>query len=227
MRKLFTICHLVILLAIMALFCLPAHAGWEKESKDVEFTGKTVFEESITANGGVAGDVTGATAGTHTGPVIATTVSASGAATFSAAVTIVAVDVGDTTNYTVLAANSGHTHIIPAISADSTYTMPAESAGLYYKFVNATGAAEAQDWTFDTGTNTAYFVGGLAQIDVVGVQTNAITYTYSDGNSNSKLGVLTPKAGTVVEMWCVDGTTWYVSGIVHSDTDTGVTFADQ
>jgi hypothetical protein len=137
------------------------------------------------------------------------------------------VDVGNTTNYTVLAANSGQTHIIPAITADTTFTMPAEAAGLYYKFVNATGAAEAQDWTFDTGANANYFVGGVVQFDEVGAQTNSITYYFSDGNSNSKLGVLTPTAGTVIEMWCTDGTTWYVSGTVHSTTDTGVTFADQ
>ena len=136
-------------------------------------------------------------------------------------------DVGDTTNYTVLAANAGSVHIIPDVTADSTYTMPAEVAGMYYKFVYAGGAADAQDWIIDTGNDTNYFVGGISQIDVTGVGTNVVTQYYSDGNSNSKIGVLTPEAGTVLEMWCIDGTTWYVSGTVYSDTDTGVTFADQ
>jgi hypothetical protein len=135
--------------------------------------------------------------------------------------------VTDTNAYTVLDNNSGQVHIVPDLTADCTITMPAEAANQYYKFVYAGGAADGQDWIIDTGTNSAYFVGGLTQIDVTGVGTNVVTQYYSDGNSNSKLGVLTPEAGTVVELWCEDGTTWYVSGTVYSDTDTGVTFADQ
>jgi hypothetical protein len=135
--------------------------------------------------------------------------------------------VTDAAAYTVLDNNSGQVHIVPDLTADCTITMPAEAANQYYKFVYAGGAADGQDWIIDTGTNTAYFVGGLTQIDVTGVGTNVVTQYYSDGNSNSKLGVLTPEAGTVVELWCEDGVTWYVSGTVYSDTDTGVTFADQ
>ena len=135
--------------------------------------------------------------------------------------------VSDTNAYTVLDNNSGQIHIVPDLTADCTITMPAEAANQYYKFVYAGGAADGQDWVIDTGTNSAYFVGGLTQIDVTGVGTNVVTQYYSDGNSNSKLGVLTPEAGTVVNLLCEDGTTWYVWGTVYSDTDTGVTFADQ
>ena len=49
---------------------------------------------------------------------------------------------------------------------------------------------------------------------------------YPDGDSNSIVNVLTPNAGTVIEMLC-DGTNWILNGTVWSGTDTSVTFADQ
>lgn len=173
-------------------------------------------------------DTTGAGA-LHLGEAVATSVvlgASDAGTTIEGQLTVAAVDVGDTTNYTVLAANSGHTHIIPAITADSVYTMPAEAAGLYYKFVNATGAAEAQDWSFNTGADANYFVGGIVKHDPDSGGDDTAT-TYSDGDSNSQLAILTPEAGTVIEMWCIDGTTWYVSGTVISATDASVVFADQ
>ena len=128
--------------------------------------------------------------------------------------------------YTVLVANSGHTHIMPDLTADTVITMPAEAAGLYYKFVYCGGAEDAQDWSIDTGADINYFVGGIVQHDVDDGGDDSETF-YSDGGSNSKISVLTPAAGTVIEMWCVDGTTWFVSGTLISTTDTGIVFADQ
>ena len=157
---------------------------------------------------------------------VSTTLGVTGETTLAAAVNIVAIDIGDTTNYTFLAANSGHAHIIPDLPADSVFTMPAEAVGLHYKLVYGGAAADAQDWSIDTGADANYFAGGLTQFDK-SIATNSVVVYYSDGNSNSKIGVLTPEAGTVVEMWCVDGTTWYVSGYVVSSTTTGVTFGDQ
>ena len=54
-------------------------------------------------------------------------------------------------------------------------------------------------------------------------------YTYyldSDNDSNSKLSILTPIAGTYVKLIC-DGVNWYVNGSVISATDTAIVFADQ
>jgi len=135
--------------------------------------------------------------------------------------------IADTNAYTVLDNNSGQVHFVPDTTADSTFTLPAESANLHYKFVYAGGAADAQDWIITTGNDTNYFVGGLVQFDPGATTTTSVVNYYSDGNSNSKIGVLTPESGTEVEIWCEDGTTWYVSGTVVSDTDAGVTFADQ
>jgi len=135
--------------------------------------------------------------------------------------------IADTNAYTVLAGNAGLTHFVPDMTADSTITLPAEAANQHYKFVYVGGAADAQDWIITTGNDTNYFVGGLVQFDPGATTTTSVVNYYSDGNSNSKIGVLTPESGTEVEIWCEDGTTWYVSGTVVSDTDTGVTFADQ
>ena len=146
--------------------------------------------------------------------------------TVSGAFLHTAVAVTDTNAYTVLAANSGRTHIMPDLTDNSVFTMPAEAVGLYYKFVYAGGVADGHDWSIDTGANANYFVGGLVKHDVDDGGDDTAT-VYSDGNSNSKIAILTPAAGTVVEMWCVDGTTWYVSGTVISTTDASVVFADQ
>ena len=132
--------------------------------------------------------------------------------------------VADTNAYTVLAADAGKTLFIPDLTADITITMPAEAADQHYKFVYMGGAADAQDWIIDTGADANYFVGGVTCLDP---DDGDVLPVYSDGNSNSKMGLLTPAAGTVVEAWCEDGTTWYVSGTAITATDTGITFADQ
>ncbi|MBU2048676.1 MAG: hypothetical protein KKH61_06830, partial [Gammaproteobacteria bacterium] len=63
---------------IVVVFASMAYAGWKKESQPVEFTDEITVKGTITASGGVVGDVTGNVAGTQTGPVVATTISASG-----------------------------------------------------------------------------------------------------------------------------------------------------
>jgi hypothetical protein len=149
-----------------------------------------------------------------------------GELTVSGAFEPAVVVVTDTNAYTVLAANSGKIHFMPDLTADSTFTLPDAAAGLQYEFVYMGGAGDAHDWLIDTGADANYFVGGLCQLDA-DTASSVIQQIYSDGDSNSKLTVYTPEAGTSVRIWCQDGTTWYVSGIVASDTDTGVAFADQ
>lgn len=126
---------------------------------------------------------------------------------------------------TILANNSGQDHLIPDLTGDQTVTMPAEADGMYYKLVYIGGAADAQDWLIDTGANANFFIGGLVQHDPDNGGDDTVTY-YSDGNSNSKISILTPAAGTIIEMWC-DGTNWRITGTVISATDAGVVFADQ
>ena len=131
--------------------------------------------------------------------------------------------VPDASPYTVLANNSGQVHMIPALGQDTTFNLPAEADGLHYKFIYVGNAADAEDWIITSGSAGAnFFIGGAVQHDEDGDLT--VTY-YPDGNSNDTMGVLTPEAGTVVEMWC-DGVNWYLSATVISATNTGVTFSD-
>lgn len=127
----------------------------------------------------------------------------------------------DAATYTVKDYNSGITHVVPNLTADITITLPAAEAGLEYQFIFGGAAADAQDWLIDTGSNTNYFVGGLVHL-LNG--TPDIETVYSDGNSNSKLTVLTPGAGTSVRIHS-DGTKWYVNG--HVVSATAPSFADQ
>ena len=70
-----------------------------------------------------------------------------------------------------------------------------------------------------------FFIGGLVQHDTDdgGDDTKVVD---SDNDSNSKLSILTPIAGTYVKLIC-DGVNWYVNGSVISATDTAIVFADQ
>ena len=134
------------------------------------------------------------------------------------------VDIGDNTAYTLLAANSGKLHIIPDLTGDLTITV-AEAAGLFYEFWYTGAAADAQDWLIDTGSDTNFFSGGLVHLDTdAGSAGDEVVTVFSDGNSNSKITILTPEAGTVVRMYC-NGTSWAVNGTVVSAS--APSFADQ
>jgi len=135
------------------------------------------------------------------------------------------VAVTDASTYTVTVANSGKLHAFPDLTADCTITLPTEASGLYYKFIYAGAAEDAQDWIFQATANANYFKGGVVQHDDDDAGDDTVVY-YSDGNSNSQLTVYTPNAGTCLEIWC-NGTNWYLNGTVISGTDTGVAFADQ
>ena len=180
----------------------------------------------LNADGGTGGDIELNSADdtiiTSAGKV---TITNTEAVTISGAFVPDTVVVPDGAAYTVLANNAGQVHIVIGQASDLTMDLPAEADDLYYKFVYAAGAADAQDWSIDSENNTNFFIGGLVQHDTDNAGDDTATY-YSDGNSNSKVSILTPGAGTVVEVWC-DGTNWYISGTVVSATDTGAVFADQ
>lgn len=128
-------------------------------------------------------------------------------------------------NTSILAANSGKTHLIANVSADRTFTLPSPSDGLYYKFVAQVGAADGHDWIFTTSSDTNYFLGGVVHLDDdAGSAGDEIVAVAPDLNSNSKLQVNLPQGGTVLEFYC-DGTNWTVWGFAVSAT--APTFADQ
>lgn len=131
----------------------------------------------------------------------------------------------DAATYTVKAFNSGLLHIFPNLTADIVVTLPAPAAGLSYRFWYGGAAADAQDWLLNTGANANYFVGGGVHLDEDAADAEAAS-VYSDGNSNSKLTVLTPAAGTWVEI-VSNGTVWYVNAQVVSASSSALAFADQ
>lgn len=135
--------------------------------------------------------------------------------------------VTDATTYTVKEYNSGLLHVFPDLTADITVTLPAVKKGLSYRFMYAGAAADAHDWLITTGSDTNYYKGGVLHIDAdAGAGADEGIPVRSDGNSNSKLTVLTPDVGTWLELHC-DGTTWYVNGQVVSASASAAAFADQ
>lgn len=137
-------------------------------------------------------------------------------------VTHVPISVADATTYTVLAQNSGLRHYIPDLTSGCTITLPSPKAGLWFEFVYSGIAADAVNWVIDTGSDTNYFIGGLMFCDQDG---DALAPIAGDGNSNSKLTVVTPEPGTRVLVESANGTTWNLSGYVLSATIPS--FADQ
>ena len=134
-----------------------------------------------------------------------------------------AISVTDAATYTVEAVNSGKLHILPDLTADCTLSLPTAAEGLSFRFIGNNVAADAQDWIFDTGSDTNFYLGGLVELDTTAA---TVKLEAPDGNSNSIMSVLTPAGGTVIDMYC-DGTNWVLSGTVHSETADAVTWADQ
>jgi hypothetical protein len=137
-------------------------------------------------------------------------------------VTHIPVVLTDVTTYTVLADNAGLVHYIPDLTADITITLPTPRAGLWYEFVYSGDAADTADWLITTGSDTNYYKGGLTFLDQDG---DVVAPIDGDGNSNSKLTILTPEPGTRIRCECANGVNWFLSGHVLSATVP--TFADQ
>lgn len=134
------------------------------------------------------------------------------------------VAVGDA-DYTVLAKNSGRPHLVANVSADRTITLPTPEDGLDFEFIAQVAAADGHGWIFTTGSDTNYFLGGVVHLDTdADAAGDEVVVVGPDLNSNSKLQINLPNAGTRIRFVC-DGTLWTVSGFAVSTT--APTFADQ
>jgi hypothetical protein len=122
---------------------------------------------------------------------------------------------------TAAANGGGVVNLVPNGTQDNTYTLPAPVAGTSFTFVYAGGAADATDFILNTGSNTNYFIGGVAFHDT---DDGAASVVFSDGNSNSKLQVNVPAAAQITVL-AKDGTNWQIWGTVVAAT--APTFADQ
>ena len=121
-----------------------------------------------------------------------------------------------TASEVIMSTNSGRIHFLGNTQASATQAMllPAEAAGLNYQFVYVGAAETTANFTIGTEAAANFFVGGVEFQDLDG---DAVSSVYSDGNSNSLITLVTPGAGTVVNVHC-NGTSWYVWGKVVSNT---------
>lgn len=131
------------------------------------------------------------------------------------------ITVPDAATYTVLAVNSGKTHILPDLTASCTLTLPTAVAGLEYVFIGKGVAADGQDWIFSTG-GANFYLGGLGFLDTDD-PADTVVAVYPNGSSNDFMNIIAPGAGTRVHLIC-DGTNWIVNGQVIGAT--APTFAD-
>lgn len=134
-------------------------------------------------------------------------------------VTYVPVSVPDATTYTVLAYNSGLAHYMPNLTSNCTITLPTPKAGLWFEFVYAGVAADAQNWVISSGSTTNYYVGGLVHLDTdAGAAGDEVVPIAGNGSSNDKVTIVAPDVGTRVRVESANGTTWVLSGYVVSAT---------
>lgn len=125
--------------------------------------------------------------------------------------------VADATPYTVLAADSGKTHIILEQTSSITLNLPVIAAGLYYKFIMGGVATEAQNWAI-VATTPSFFNGGVVWGDLnAGAASDELGVVYGNGTSHLTLTATTPGAGTEIEIYS-NGTEWFVNGKVISDS---------
>lgn len=129
------------------------------------------------------------------------------------------VSITDAATYTVLAADSGKLHVFPDLTSTCTATLPTAAAGLEYTFISKAVAADAQNWIIKSPSATNYFIGGVAFADTdAGAGADEIhAGVWSNGSTNDFLNIVTPGAGTRVQVVC-DGTNWIVNGQVFSAT---------
>jgi hypothetical protein len=144
-----------------------------------------------------------------------------GPAFSSSGVVAAPVSLADANASLTAAVNAGRINIVPNGTQDNTYTLPAPVAGLMFTFVYGGGAADATDFIINTGSNTNYFIGGVAFNDT---DDGAASVVFSDGNSNSKLQVNVPAAAQI-NVLALNGTNWQVWGSVTGAT--APAFADQ
>lgn len=123
--------------------------------------------------------------------------------------------VADATPYTVLAADSGKMHIILEQTSNITLNLPVIAAGLHYKFIMGGVATEAQNWII-VATTPSFYNGGIAWTDLNDAESN-LAVVYGNGSSHLTLTVVTPAAGTSIEVYS-NGTEWFIHGTVISDT---------
>ena len=123
-------------------------------------------------------------------------------------------------NTTILAANSGKIHYISNLSADRTFTLPPQVAGLCYEFHSTMEIADNFDWIIVADDAADFLFGGVlwCKSNVAEATASEVTIVVPNGTDDHTIQVITPSVGTWLKFYC-DGTNWRLTGFVMS-TDT-------
>lgn len=116
-------------------------------------------------------------------------------------------------NYSILAANTGKTHVVNNVSADRTFTLPAVAKGLSFTFVAEVGGADGHDWIFAAAATSDLFTGGVLVVDTDAGPAVA-SAVVADQSDDDAFQINVPQGGTWVTIQSVDGVTWNVHGVV-------------
>ena len=130
----------------------------------------------------------------------------------------------DATESLTKAANAGRTTVIPNVSADRVYSLPAPEEGLHIHVVGFGAlAADGHDVSFHVNTlNTDMFHGAIVHHDTDQTsQTSAVVW--GDGDSNDQIKLDVPEAFDI-HFLGKSSTVWYVWG--WSMGATPITIAD-
>jgi hypothetical protein len=122
--------------------------------------------------------------------------------------------VTDAAAYQVTAANSGKIHTIQNLTQPTTIKLPPEAAGLNYEFWYVGTAAEADDHIITTEDNGKAFIGGVVFHDT---SDGSVESVIADQANNSEINLNNLNVGSVITFTC-DGTDWYMTGRIVSDT---------
>ena len=110
--------------------------------------------------------------------------------------------------------NQGRVNIVPDLTADSVFTVPAPAgAGEWYKFVAGGAAADAHDFGLSLGTgNGVFYKGGIMWVNQNNTSDDG-TSIWSDGDSNELLTMEAPESFEI-NMLSTSSTVWYLWGWV-------------
>lgn len=104
---------------------------------------------------------------------------------------------------TISEVDSGKYFLVPTLTADRTFTLPAVKAGLHYRFVNNCGAATL---------GAAGIIAAAAGNIVFGALLNVTPAVVAKTGQASCRFLTASKKGDYIDCVC-DGTNWNVSGM--------------
>tara|TARA_R110000751_G_scaffold100812_2_gene194781 strand:- start:1756 stop:2202 length:447 start_codon:yes stop_codon:yes gene_type:complete len=113
------------------------------------------------------------------------------------------------------AGDSGKLVALDILGGTVAITLPAARVGLTYRIMVWRSDAGNDDVTIATAATTSLFKGGVVHLDITADE-NSLNVE-ADFSNDDLVTLVDPRNGTYVELFC-DGTHWYLTGRVVSDT---------